>query len=137
MALIVGCMPGFAGLIKTRGSTSVLYRTLLSRIRRGTGSGSGGGGGGGGSSSYGSGASSQPKLPGPYRALARGKPKEARRGRAYFYEMGDSTLARETQVTTAAAAHDDQGAAGRPMAEDEQGILRTTDVAQSYERPLT
>ncbi|KAH6653324.1 hypothetical protein BKA67DRAFT_569192 [Truncatella angustata] len=113
VALIVGSMPGFAGLIKSKSSTSSLYRTFRSKLP--------------GGSSYGSNVS-KPSLPGQYSG-SHGKQGDNRRGRAYYYEMDDSVLQPETEVT----AEYGYSSAGGHLPEDERGILRTTDLAQSYE----
>ncbi|KAK8066623.1 hypothetical protein PG997_013370 [Apiospora hydei] len=111
-------MPGFAGLIKRKASTSAFCQSLLSKLRHG-------------SSSCAS-KDAQSNTPAPY-APFRGKHSETRRGRSYYYEMDETSLVRETQFS---AAHDHKPV-GKHLAEDERGILKTTNLAQSHERPST
>ena len=117
VALIVGCMPGFAGLIKTKIPNSSLYQSFRSKL---------------GGSSYGGGSSnlSKPTLPGHY-AASMGK-NDTRRSRMHYYEMDELVNSPKTQVTTVRYQSDSPQ---RLLAEDERGILRTTDVAQSYQGP--
>ncbi|KAK8015472.1 hypothetical protein PG990_008768 [Apiospora arundinis] len=119
VALIVGCMPGFAGLIKTKIPNSSLYQSFRSKL--------------GGSSSYGSTNLSKPTLPGHSTTRSLGKIDTRRSKRSQYYEMDESVGSPKTQIVSVRYQPDSPK---RLLADDERGILRTTDVAHSYQEPL-
>lgn len=122
VALIVGCMPGFAGLLKSSTSTSSIYRNLRSKL----------------SGSYASSSRSRPSLPPTgqqHWADVKHSDDNSRRGRAYFYEMNESSAPYPEMEVSAQYEHRRTG--GRQLAEDERGILRTTDLTLSCEEGLS
>lgn len=128
VALIVGCMPGFAGFIKTRVGSSQVYKSFRSRLS--------------GTTYFSNGSNrsraTKPSLPGPpeWSVRPHGKQTDGRgAGAGPYYEMHDSTAYPETQIVGQYESNDGAGSRRQLVGDEERGILKTTDVAVDHEEP--
>ncbi|KAK8059255.1 hypothetical protein PG996_009185 [Apiospora saccharicola] len=121
VALIVGCMPGFAGLIKTKIPNSSLYQSFRSKL------------GYGGNSSYGSTNpyNSKPTLPRQSTARSQlAKIDTKRSKRSQYYEMDESVGSPKTQLVSVRYQPDSPKRLLSSEGGGEGGMLRTAHAPQ-------
>ncbi|KAK7981494.1 hypothetical protein PG988_003732 [Apiospora saccharicola] len=121
VALIVGCMPGFAGLIKTKIPNSSLYQSFRSKL------------GYGGNSSYGSTNpyNSKPTLPRQSTARSQlAKIDTKRSKRSQYYEMDESVGSPKTQLVSVRYQPDSPKRLLLSEGGGEGGMLRTAHAPQ-------